>query len=134
MVTQDDGKVVESQFPSNGSPMGPNETKSVQATTDSEGRSPDHIYYVATDKNQDSIGMAVGQREQGKSTWLVLSVTSDSTNCSVAAVHVLTAINSSLSASLSYIIPSPWALNNVLDTMSTQQATGKENTHVYKVR
>jgi RHS repeat-associated protein len=136
LVTNDDGTTVESQFPANGSPLGTNTTKSLEETVDAEGRLADRLYYVATDADEEASGAAAGALEQQKSKWFVIPWFG-TTNCSVAAVNVLSAASPSFQSHWSWVvdgIPSPWTVEGVLNNLVNLQKYYGVDTKVYQIR
>lgn len=118
MITNDDGsQVIESQFPDNHSARGNNITLTPAQTLAAEGRSADNVYYISNGPNMDA-GIEAGRAEQSKSTWQVISLSSDQTNCSFAADHVLSVVNSSYNFYPFKAIPSPWSINSTLNALS----------------
>ena len=89
MVTEANStQVILSQFPSNGYPLGPNQTKSFADTMAAEGRAASEVWRinVPNDKAFD----AAAARERGLKLWS-WSPLNDSTQCSIAASRALKA-------------------------------------------
>lgn len=89
MVTEANStQVILSQFPSNGYPLGPNQTRSFTDTMAAEGRAASEVWRinVPNDKAFD----AAAARERGLKLWS-WSPSNDSTQCSIAASRALKA-------------------------------------------
>ena len=135
MITTDNGRVIESQFPSNHAPLGPNTTLTAAETVASEGRPADHVYYIPNDSIDLVKATAVGQSEASKPTWALLAVNGQTmTNCSVAATNVLSAVNQWVDRMTEWQVPTPWNFNSLLNVLSDWQKSGTANTNVYKIK
>jgi RHS repeat-associated protein len=89
MVTEANStRVILSQFPSNGYPVGPNETKSFADTMAAEGRRPSEVWRINV-PNDLAFDLAAS-RERNLKLWS-FSPTEGSTQCSTAASRALQA-------------------------------------------
>jgi len=81
-------QVILSQFPGNGLPVGPNETKSFPDTLDAEGRSASEVWRINVPN--DAAFDAAAARERALEYWTA-SPSNESTQCSIAASRALRA-------------------------------------------
>jgi uncharacterized protein RhaS with RHS repeats len=89
MVTEANSRqVILSQFPSNGSVIGPNETKSFADTLAAEGRSASEVWRIKVP--DDAAFDASAARERGLKRWTA-NPSNSSTQCSIAASRALKA-------------------------------------------
>ena len=83
MVTEANStQVIRSQIPSNGYPLGPNQTKSFTDTITAEGRAASEVWRINV--HNDKAFNAAAAREHGLKLWS-WSPSNDSTQCSIAA-------------------------------------------------
>ncbi len=124
MITDDENRVLESQFPKPHGLMGKNTTLTFAETVAAEGRPADAIFRIATSPIQDSVASNVAAIERSKASWAFVTPRSDQTNCSVSADNILGAVNTPYKSSMSLIIPSPWTVYQSLDALSRSIDSG----------
>jgi hypothetical protein len=89
MVTEANStQVILSQFPNNGYPLGPNETKSFADTMSAEGRAPSEVWRVNVPNDKAFDEAAAHERSLKSWSW---NPSEDSTQCSIAASRALKA-------------------------------------------
>jgi hypothetical protein len=127
-ITDEWGRVLESQYRENTYPIAPNTTKNLAQTIAAQGREPDAIYRIETTHDQLVLARQIGADEGLKRTWQVVGWGPNVTNCSIAADNILDAVNPSYKSLSAVTIPSPWALDSQLFHLSRSPRSGVTQT------
>ena len=99
-------------------------TKNIAETITAEGRAPDAIYRIQATPEQDALANRMGAVERAKLTWSLFLQGNETTNCSIAADNVISAVNVQFKTSLQFKVASPWGIGAVLQDVSSSPKSG----------